>query len=187
MDFVDPEGMDIAKFDTNGNLISYRERKGDDVVKIVSIDSDTGKRKVVGRQKFKDGTISRPNIENNELIFNSQTESEALFVYLALNTDVEWSFVEYSDGSSAQIGNSHGAKKNTTLRKSIYKNRDNVSRAVHNHPGEPYASDKDKRFVRIVNRHQIIFQIYYEINNVFIEYDGEKTIYKDEMYCPFDI
>lgn len=183
--YIDPDGNDIAKFDTNGNLMSYKERKGDDVVKIVSIDSDSGKRKVINKQKFKDGTITRPNIEDNEITFNSQTESEAIFIYLALNTDVEWSLVEYSDGTSAQIGNSHGKINNTTLRKSIYENRDNVSRAVHNHPGEPYASDKDKRLVRMVKRPQIVFQIYYELKNEFIEYDEEKTIYKDEMYYPF--
>ncbi len=185
VNIIDPDGMDIAVFNTSGYLISYKERKGKDILKIVSIDEESGKKKLIAKQSFEDNSISKPEEDGKNTIFNSSENSTEVFEFLSNNTDVEWSKVEYSDGSPAQIGNSHGVNKNSSLIKSIKSNESNVTKAIHSHPSEPYASPTDKDVIRMFKNKKITFAIFHKLTNKYIKYNQYKTLYEENYYNPF--
>lgn len=185
VNIIDPNGMDIAVFNTSGYLISYKERKGKDILKIVSIDEESGKKKLIAKQSFEDNSISKPEEDGKNTIFNSSENSTEVFEFLSNNTDVEWSKVEYSDGSPTQIGNSHGVDKNSSLIKSIKSNESNVTKAIHSHPSEPYASPADKNVIRMFKNKKITFAIFHKLTNKYIKYNQYKTLYEENDYNPF--
>ena len=189
VNFVDPDGRDIWRFDINGYLVDDTPIKNDqnDIFMIV-MKNDKGKwEEVLG------GTVYLPfgsikQIDNKAPLFSIANDKDAwsVFEFMANNTDVEWSIVTYSDETSAQVGTSNKKFSNSTIIRSIRNNESRLKEIVHSHPYEPYPSDSDKSLYSQVKKKSpltdIQFYIYHVQSGTYIIYNEFGAQYDDKMY-----
>jgi hypothetical protein len=153
MIFVDPNGMNIDNYgvDEYGN-VSLLEETDDDYDVLYAVDNEGNKKDTDGQkgiteadgQKVEDQTIL-PELEKtksdykdgNYVVRDNNLDTGNLFLFLAGNTKVEWSFEAYQSGNNKLyfLGTNH--RTNAVYDGSILPglNEFNKILDVHSHPG----------------------------------------------------
>ena len=186
--FIDPDGKDIWRFDIDGHLIddSLIFFEDNDII-IVMTQNKSGEWEEIEESKIilPYNTLSMIEDDYVRIGVNGKFFGKEAFEIMANNTEVEWSYVSYTDKDYAEIGNSHEYKRNRVLFNSIRDRENLLEEVIHSHNNFPYPSKTDKDLYKQVKNKfpQIpLFQIYYTLMGQYIKYDNSGPIYDPSFY-----
>ena len=169
---VDPNGRDIWKLDTKGNVTEHIENKDYDQLQVVDAFGNT-----CSSEQYEYGTITEMDLNDGNTYFkvNGDDNAKELFEFLAgeYNDDndmpLEWSRVKLSHNNGDNlIGTSHkDASTNVVGRlRNHYGGNTHFALRVHNHPaGSVFPNESDKQ---LANGEDCYI---YTITNGYIQYN----------------
>ena len=143
---VDPDGRDVWKFDTEGNMTEHIENKDYDQFQVVNASGD-----VFSSKQYDYGTISEHTLGGyGGTVFNvcGKDNAENLFEFLGEcytddnNMGIEWGHatIDNTNGNFNFIGNDHRHHKNG-IEGALRSNGYQIQNFTHNHPsGDPTPS-----------------------------------------------
>ena len=140
MNAIDPEGMDIWKIDSNGNIVEHTETKEYDKLNVVNSSGES-----IASLQYDYGTINHQHVKHKngdyELFqIEGDSNGRGAFEALAQNTDVEWSLAQFDETSNIPnvLSTSHDEASEWGLNNYLYQNTSyimSLNRRDHNHPG----------------------------------------------------
>ncbi len=185
--YVDPSGMDIYSLNQDGTFVL--STKTDD--NFDTIVAESGKSIEVAKSFFsseKTGTGKMKETDEESGVsklvdfqynyYEVSGDGMELFEFFANNTNVEWSRLELSDGSTI-IGNSHIEGKDGTCGEFIDNNPERkklIQVFDHTHPSTDEQSEADVNLVKNIESFapNAKFRVFYSKDfNLFHQYNGK--------------
>ena len=184
--FTDPTGMDIYSLNSDGTFVLTMKTDDnfDTIVaengKSIGVSKTFFSSEVSGTDEMEDldvesGTTSLKDFKYN--YYELSGNGMELFEFLANNTNVEWSRLEFSDGNTI-IGNSHIEGKDGTCEVFMRNNPERkklIQAFDHTHPSTDEQSKEDVNLVKSIESFapKATFRVFYSKDfKLFHKYNG---------------